>query len=229
MSLLLALETSSSVCSVALFKDKDLVAATELQIEKSHATFITVMIEQLLHNCQAELKEVSAVAVSGGPGSYTGLRIGSATAKGLCFALDVPLIEVPTLQALAYDAIMNTPAPETFLFCPMVDARRMEVYTALYDHHLQEVQPVAPAVLTEESFDEVLERQRVLFFGSGAQKFSEIKSHPNAFFLKSATPSAKPVGHLAMVKLEQKLFEDVAYYEPFYLKEVYITSSSAKK
>jgi tRNA threonylcarbamoyladenosine biosynthesis protein TsaB len=230
MALLLALETSSVVCSVALYNKQQLLGMSEIRIEKSHATYITIMIDQLLQNCQVSKQELSAIAVSGGPGSYTGLRVGSSTAKGLCFALDIPLIEVPTMQAMAYEVICNVPTPEQFWYCPMIDARRMEVYTCLLDNQLQEKMPPKPAVLETSFLEEERLQKPVLFFGSGAPKFkSLLPDKTNALFLESVMPSAKAVGYLAWPKYQQQTFEDVAYYEPFYLKEVYITESGKKK
>ena len=226
MSLILALETSTTVCSIALFQDRQLLGASELQIEKSHSSHITVMISQLVENCGATLKELSAVAVSGGPGSYTGLRIGTSTAKGLCYSLDVPLLEVSTLYGLAAQVIQATPQPERYLFCPMLDARRMEVYTCLLDSQLREVSPIEPVVLDEHTFGNKLAAQPVIFFGSGARKFKELMAgRENALFIEEVLPSAKTIGQLALAKYAQKAFEDVAYYEPFYLKDVYITGA----
>ena len=227
MAFLLALETSSTVCSVALFKNGQILGISELQIEKSHSSHITVLIQQLLHNCQANLQDLAAVAISGGPGSYTGLRIGSATAKGLCFSLDIPLIEVSTLEAIAAAAIKSTPTPEQFIYCPMIDARRMEVYTYLTNHKLQTLTTVAPVILEKDSFQEYLTKNRILFCGSGALKFQALsEDYENAFFMHHIKPSAGIIGELALVKLKEKIFQNVAYYEPFYLKEVYITSSA---
>ncbi|GAB3534183.1 tRNA (adenosine(37)-N6)-threonylcarbamoyltransferase complex dimerization subunit type 1 TsaB [Pontibacter brevis] len=226
MSLLLALETSTTVCSIALFKEQQLLGASELQIEKSHSSHITVMVSQLVENCGAALEELSAVAVSGGPGSYTGLRIGSSTAKGLCYSLDIPLLEVSTLYGLAAQVIATTPNPERYLFCPMLDARRMEVYTCLLNSKLQEVSPIEPVVLDEQTFRDKLKNQPIIFFGSGAQKFKDlVTDSEHALFIDGVLPSAKTIGQLALQKYEEKSFEDVAYYEPFYLKDVYITSA----
>ena len=225
--LLLALETSTTVCSVALYKGEQLLGSSELRIEKSHSSHITVMIEQLVSNCGHKMEEVNAVAISGGPGSYTGLRIGTSTAKGLCYALNIPLIEVSTLHSMAYQVTNYTPKPERFVFCPMLDARRMEVYTCVLSHALEELVPIAPVVLSEETFQELLQKQPVIFFGSGAEKFRALaENNQNAMFVDSVVPSAVPVGKLALKKYEQQVFEDVAYYEPFYLKDVYITSGS---
>ncbi len=227
MTYILAFETSSIVCSIALFQHEKLVALSELQIEKSHSSHITVLIEQMLHNSNLILKDISAVAVSGGPGSYTGLRIGCATAKGLCYALNIPLIEVSTLHALAYSLIQNIPNASNFLFCPMIDARRLEVYTCLLDNNLQELLPVAPVILTENAFDEFITKQPVIFFGSGATKFKNLRvMQRQALFVTDIQLSAKSIGSLAYIKYQKFQFEDIAYYEPFYLKEVYITTST---
>jgi tRNA threonylcarbamoyladenosine biosynthesis protein TsaB len=229
MAYLLALETSSTICSVALFEDQQLLGISELQIEKSHSSHITVLIESLLHNCQVPLSALAALVLSGGPGSYTGLRIGSSTAKGLCFSLDIPLIEVSTLKALAAAAVSLTPQAGDYLFCPMIDARRMEVYTTLLHQDLAEVLPVSPLVLTAESFQEQLQHHRILFFGSGAAKYKALAgNHPHALFLDNLTVSARWLGSLGLESFREAHFEDVAYYEPFYLKEVHITSSNKK-
>lgn len=229
MAYLLALETSSTLCSVALFKEAQLLGISELQIEKSHSSHITVLIDTLLLHCQVPLSDLSAIVLSGGPGSYTGLRIGSSTAKGLCFALDIPLIEVSTLKALAAAAVSLSPDPGAFWYCPMIDARRMEVYTTVLDQDLTEMCPVSPVVLTEESFGKELSGHRLLFFGSGAAKCRGLLGNqPNAYFLEALPLSARWLGGLGLEKFRQGLFEEVAYYEPYYLKEVHITSSNKK-
>ena len=225
--LLLALETSTSVCSVALYKGELLLGTSELRIEKSHSSHITIMMEQLVNNCNYKMSEVNAVAVSGGPGSYTGLRIGTSTAKGLCYALEIPLIEISTLYSMAAQVINYTPNPEQYLFSPMLDARRMEVYTCVLNSGLEEVMPVAPVILNENTLEHLLNKNKIIFFGSGAAKFKEfVGDNANALFVDNVVPSAVQIGKLALAKYEQKAFEDVAYYEPFYLKDVYITSAS---
>lgn len=227
MARILALETSTSICSIALFHDQQLLALSELQIEKSHASHSTVLIDQMLENCNLTLKDISAVAVSGGPGSYTGLRIGTSIAKGLCFALHIPLIEVSTLHALAYAHIQVTPNAENFLFCPMFDARRLEVYTCILNSHLQEQFPISPVVLTPFTFEEFKSKQPIIFFGSGAAKFQKLMgNHFNSIFVSSLSISASYLGSLAHHKFKNQQFEDVAYYEPFYLKDIYITSGT---
>ncbi|MBA9079769.1 tRNA (adenosine(37)-N6)-threonylcarbamoyltransferase complex dimerization subunit type 1 TsaB [Rufibacter quisquiliarum] len=229
MAYLLSLETSSSVCSVALHKSGQLLSYAELQMEKSHSSHITVMVQQVVGNAGVELNEVAAVAVSGGPGSYTGLRIGSGTAKGLCYALDKPLIAVDTLTAMAQQVVSSTPGPERFLFCPMLDARRAEVYTCLLTHALEKKLEVAPVILSAETFAAEMQDQPIAFFGNGSEKAKELlATHPNAFYLENVKPTARAIGELAWQKYQKQEFEDVAYYEPFYLKEVYITTPSGK-
>ena len=226
-TLLLSLETSSPVCSVALHRvaDGSLVGQSELRLDKSHSTHLTVLIEQLLANTGHQLADLAAVAVSDGPGSYTGLRIGGAAAKGLCFALDIPLVAVSTLQALAAQVAAGTARPSTWLYCPMLDARRTEVYAALYTHEGQEVLAPTPLLLDTDTLAEQLAHHSVLFFGHGAAKFQALLGkHPNAGFLAGIEPSAISVGQLAVAAFHRQEFQDVAYYEPFYLKEVYTTT-----
>lgn len=226
MALLLALETSSPVCSVALYQDAQLLGLSELRIEKSHSSHITVLIEQLLANTGHRREELSAIVISGGPGSYTGLRIGGATAKGLCYSLDIPLVEVSTLHGMAREVISYSAAPEKYLYCPMLDARRMEVFTCLLDHELREILPIEPLILKEDSLADRLKEQKIIFFGSGSAKWKTLLSdHPQAFFVHQVIPNAKFIGELGWARYYAKQFEDLAYYEPFYLKEVYITKS----
>ncbi|MBF9236482.1 tRNA (adenosine(37)-N6)-threonylcarbamoyltransferase complex dimerization subunit type 1 TsaB [Hymenobacter sp. BT683] len=229
--IILALETSSPVCSVALHRiaDASLVGQSELRLDKSHSTHLTILIEQLLENTGHSLADLAAVAVSDGPGSYTGLRIGAAAAKGLCFALDIPLVAVSTLKALAAQVAEVTAWPETQLYCPMLDARRTEVYAAIYSHEGQEVMAPTPLLLDDDTLAEQLAHHSVLFFGNGAAKFQPLLGEqPNAGFLKGIEPSAVAVGALAVAAFHRQEFQDVAYYEPFYLKEVYTTTPKAK-
>jgi len=224
---LLSLETSSPICSIALHNVEDgrLLGQAELRLEKSHSTHLTVLIEQLVANTGHTLRDLAAVAVSDGPGSYTGLRIGAAAAKGLCFALDVPLVAVGTLPALARQVAARTPRADTYYYAPMLDARRQEVYTALYRADGQELAAPAPLILTPEALTEQVAHHAVLFFGSGAAKFQPLVSdNPNAVFLADVQPSAVSVGELALGAYQRQEFQDVAYYEPFYLKEVYTTT-----
>ena len=225
--MILSLETSSPICSVALHSAENgrLVGQSELRLEKSHSTHLTVLVEQLVANTGHTLRDLAAVAVSDGPGSYTGLRIGAAAAKGLCFALDIPLLAVGTLPALAHQVAARTPRAEAYVYAPMLDARRQEVYTALYRADGSELAAPAPLILTPEALAEQLAHQSVLCFGSGAAKFQPlVASQPNAVFLADIQPSAVSVGELAVAAYQRQEFQDVAYYEPFYLKEVYTTT-----
>ncbi|GAA4365316.1 tRNA (adenosine(37)-N6)-threonylcarbamoyltransferase complex dimerization subunit type 1 TsaB [Hymenobacter saemangeumensis] len=227
MSLILSLETSSPVCSVALHRADDgrLLAHSELRLEKSHSTHLSILVQQMLDNTGHRMADLAAVAVSDGPGSYTGLRIGGAAAKGLCFALDIPLIAVSTLQALAWQAARHTAAPEKCLYCPMLDARRMEVYAAIYTDTGEEVLAPTPLILDPNTLSEQLAQGPVLYFGSGAAKFTPlVLGQSNAGFLTGIEPSAVAVGALAVEAFRRQQFQDVAYYEPFYLKEVYTTT-----
>jgi len=186
-------------------------------------------VSQLLENSQYTLQDVAAVAVSDGPGSYTGLRIGAAAAKGLCYALEIPLVAVSTLQALARQVATVTASAEDILFCPMLDARRMEVYSAVYTHNGQEIVAPTPLLLDSDTLAEQLAHHRLLFFGNGATKFQPlVADNPNASFLTGIEPSAVAVGALAVKAYRRAEFRDVAYYEPFYLKEVYTTTPKAK-
>ena len=228
--LLLSLETSSPICSVALhaLATGHLLGQSELRLDKSHSTHLTVLVQQLVENTGHRLADLAAVAVSDGPGSYTGLRIGAAAAKGLCFALDVPLLAVGTLPALAHQVAARVPMPAAYLYAPMLDARRQEVYTALYQADGREVLAPNNLVLTPEALAEHLAAQPVLFFGSGAPKFQPlVGDNSHALFLPGVQPSAVSTGELALAAHHRHEFQDVAYYEPFYLKEVYTTTPKA--
>lgn len=229
MSLLLCLETATQACSVAVFQENRLLAAADVFTEKSHSSRLTTLLEQTTQHAGFALADLTAVAVGRGPGSYTGLRIGVSTAKGLCMALGVPLVSVPTLLGMA--ARVQGFFSEETLLCPMLEARRMEVYTALYEaRSLREVAPVSAMVLDETSFRETLESRRVVFFGEGAGKFQPLAGlHPNAVFLQDFMyPSATGIGPIAVRKVADGLFEDLAAFEPFYLKEFAGTLPKAK-
>ncbi|MEL6538932.1 MAG: tRNA (adenosine(37)-N6)-threonylcarbamoyltransferase complex dimerization subunit type 1 TsaB [Bacteroidota bacterium] len=219
MALILSIETSTPVCSVALHREGQLVGLNELFLEKTHASHLTLMIEQVLANAKVDRSEISAIAVSEGPGSYTGLRIGASTAKGMAFALGIPIAAVPTLSAMA-QTVANTQALSVGL-CPMLDARRMEVYCQLYKPDGKLVWDTQALVVESISdFEESLDRFSILFFGDGAPKLREVlQTHPNAHLVEGIYPSAKSVGELAWDHYKKEQFVDVAYWEPFYLKE----------
>ncbi|MBW6483350.1 MAG: tRNA (adenosine(37)-N6)-threonylcarbamoyltransferase complex dimerization subunit type 1 TsaB [Vicingaceae bacterium] len=219
MSLILGIETATKICSIALTKGTQLLAVEEIGGAFSHAENTTVFIEKVMQKSGKMLSEIDAIAVSKGPGSYTGLRIGVSTAKGLCFALNKPLIAVDTLQAMALRMAKQT-TNENLLFCPMIDARRMEVYTAIYNFKNEIVEPITAKIIDENAFSKFLANQKVLFFGDGAEKCQTLfAENNNALFNESVLPSAIEINELALKKFKNKQLEDVAYFEPFYLKD----------
>ncbi|MDF9795797.1 tRNA threonylcarbamoyladenosine biosynthesis protein TsaB [Catalinimonas alkaloidigena] len=228
MSYILSLETATKTCSVALHRDRQLLALQDFHLEKSHSSILHPLIADLMEYCEVDRKQLSAVALSMGPGSYTGLRIGTSTAKGLCFALEIPLIAINTLEAMALSVQKYN--KKNALLCPMLDARRMEVYYQIRDSAGEEVHATAPLVVEENSFDKYLNDREVWFFGDGSDKcrsFLENRSE-HAIFIEHIQPSAKEVGELAWQKFDAKSFEDVAYFEPFYLKEFRTTKPKKK-
>lgn len=229
MALILQLETSTISCSVALSLNGQILASKEIAERNAHATHLTLFIEEVLADGQKALADLDAIAVSMGPGSYTGLRIGVSTAKGLCFALDIPLIAINTLQAMAAGCA-RLQSDRSLLFCPMIDARRMEVYTAVYNYELKEIISVSAKIIDEGSFKDILQTQRLVFFGDGAMKCEEAISHnDNSIFLSDYLNSAKDMTELAFQKFKQNQFEDVAYFEPYYLKDFLITQPKSSK
>jgi tRNA threonylcarbamoyladenosine biosynthesis protein TsaB len=226
--LMLCLETSSPVCGVALthLATGELLAQAELRVEKSHASHLLPLAESLLQLSGYSLANVGAVALSAGPGSYTGLRIGAATAKGLCTALGIPLVAVSTLQVLAQQVIRATPDAQRFRYCPLIDARRQEAFTGLFTAELTVLRPEAPTILTANWLIETLAYGPTIFCGSGAAKVRELLGEPDgASFLPTVTvPAVAHLAELAAHKFREKLFEDVAYFEPAYLKEAHTTT-----
>jgi tRNA threonylcarbamoyladenosine biosynthesis protein TsaB len=218
MAKILTIETATKVCSVALFENDQLIAFKEINSDYSHAEKLAVFIDALLLENEMEATELSAVAVSKGPGSYTGLRIGVSLAKGLCFSLGIPLISIDTLKSMAWAANQEN-SKNDLLYCPMIDARRMEVYSAIFDSELRSIQPIKATIIDEHSFEEYLSERKVLFFGDGAEKCSETLTATTALFSSKFYPSSTNLGALAFDKFEKQQFEDVAYFEPFYLKE----------
>ncbi|MBL6446368.1 tRNA (adenosine(37)-N6)-threonylcarbamoyltransferase complex dimerization subunit type 1 TsaB [Fulvivirga sp. 29W222] len=226
MSLILSIETATAVCSVALHHNGQLIGTQTLYIEKSHSGLLAPVIDSLVKYCGFTLNDLSAVAVSEGPGSYTGLRIGVSTAKGLCFALDIPLVAVNTLEAMAFG--VNKYNRSEALLCPMIDARRMEVYCLIATHNMEIVEHTKPEIIDTTSFENFLLKSKVLFFGNGAAKCEEVITSENALFIDNVYPDASNVGFIAYRKYQEQKFEDVAYFEPFYLKEFRITKPKAK-
>jgi tRNA threonylcarbamoyladenosine biosynthesis protein TsaB len=215
MAYILNIETSTTNCSVALSKNGKVIGLKEdNSLEYSHAERLHIYIDEVLKTAQISKNQLNAIAISKGPGSYTGLRIGVSAAKGLCFALNIPLISVPTLEALAHQ-IEN---PKGTIVA-MLDARRMEVYSAIYDVKHNLVRSTAAEVLNPESYQELLELSSVYFIGNGVQKTKSIITHKNAQFVDNKLPSAKQMCALSFERFKTKDFEDVAYFEPFYLKD----------
>ena len=228
MALILCLETSTKSCSVALASNGKLIAQKESVDEKySRAENLTLYIEEVCKQSSIKLTDIDAVAVSKGPGSFTGLRIGVSTAKGLCYALNKPLIAVSTLEAMTAGQIANFSFEASTLFCPMIDAKRMEVYCAIYDSALNELKKVSADIINETSFAELLALRKIIFFGDGAEKCKTKIIHSNAIFLNNVYPSAKNMIALAENQFTQAKFEDVAYFEPYYLKDFVTTHSTS--
>jgi len=221
MSVILSIETATEVCSVALAQDGELLALKESANSNEHASHLTLFIQEVLEEARIKLNALDAVAVSKGPGSYTGLRIGVSAAKGLCYSLDKPLIAVSTLKALAYQALSLYPAlknPET-LICPMIDARRMEVFTALYNQHLEEICPIDALILDQHTFDD-FSRYTIAVIGNGAGKCTELfAGSKNIIFPGNVRNSAKAIASMATSMFHNKAFVDTAYFEPYYLKD----------
>lgn len=228
MARLLNIETSTEVCSVALTENGVTRFIKESNEGMNHAEMLTVYIRDLFAENQLSLTSIDAVAVSKGPGSYTGLRIGVSVAKGLCYALDVPLISINSLYILgnyAANSFGKSSPSETgeMLFCPMIDARRMEVFTALYNNKAELIKPVSAEIIDESFLEEFLAAHKIMFFGNGAQKCKHKLTHPNAIFAGPEKTSAQFMQNLAQVKYDRNEFEDVAYFEPFYLKNFVAT------
>tara|TARA_B100000902_G_scaffold33841_1_gene40645 strand:- start:5175 stop:5849 length:675 start_codon:yes stop_codon:yes gene_type:complete len=224
MTFILTIETTTKNCSVALFKDQELIKLKEEVSEKyTHAEKLTLFIKEVIGFSKINLQDIGAVAISKGPGSYTGLRIGTAIAKGLCYALEIPLISVSTLKAMAFSM---SEAGDYAFFCPMIDARRMEVFSAIYDKNFLELREVKSDVITQESYKELLKKGKILFFGNNILRFKEIIDDNNAYFIDKVFPSAANLGILAYDIFKSNNFEDVAYFEPYYLKDFIIGKKS---
>lgn len=220
MATILNIETATGVCSVALAVDGKVISIQESHTKNSHAERITIFSEQVVKEAGLTFNDLDAIAVSKGPGSYTGLRIGVSTAKGYCFALDKPLIAIPTLEAMAAGMIGKAESSERSLFCPMIDARRMEVYAAIFNSSLKSIQETKAVIVDEDSFGDFLSENKIIFAGDGAAKCKEILSHQsNASFIEDFNPSAAYMARIAEEKFNDRAFEDVAYFEPFYLKD----------
>lgn len=226
MSCILNIETSTNVCSVALSQDGVCLYEDVNMEGPSHAQVLAGYVKNAVSFADSHAIPIDAIAISKGPGSYTGLRIGVSEAKGVAYGRDAKLLSVPTLKLLTVPILLgHEELPEDALLCPMIDARRMEVYCALYDRALNEVVQTQALVIDSDSFKEYLDKQPIYFMGNGADKCVETIQHPNAHFIKNIVPWAKNMIPLAEMAMAKEQFEDVAYFEPFYLKEFVATKS----
>jgi len=227
MAKILLIETATAVCSVALAVDGQTISVKEENGQNLHAGNLTLFIDEVVKKTGLKYSDLDSVAISKGPGSYTGLRIGVSTAKGLCYALEKPLIAIETLEMMAAGYLIQNPDYEG-LVCPMIDARRMEVYTSVYDSKLNLVEPTSAKVIDENSFDSLLSKSMVTFIGDGSAKCAETLKHTNALFVNTNFNSAGNMAALAESAFNNTIFEDVAYFEPFYLKDFVLTQPKKK-
>ena len=219
MSTILHIETSTNVCSVAVSEDSQVIFQQDDHSGLGHAEKLGTMVDEALSFTDNHAIPFDAVAVSCGPGSYTGLRIGVSMAKGICYGRDLKLIAVPTLELLCVPVLLREVAEDDALLCPMLDARRMEVYSGIYDRALKPVREVGADVVTAETYKAYLDKRPIYFFGNGAQKCMDIINHPNAHLIEGIDPLAKWMQPLAERRLWNEQTEDVAYFTPFYLKD----------
>jgi tRNA threonylcarbamoyladenosine biosynthesis protein TsaB len=228
MAAILNIETATPLCSVALAIDGRLIAQRETQEEKSHSARLTVYIEEILKEQGLQIKDLQAIAIGKGPGSYTGLRIGVSTAKGLCYGAGIPLIAVGTLRIMFNYAKeicreKSIPLDENTLLCPMIDARRMEVFSCMYKASGEEKELISAKIIDALTYTSYLQSSKIYFFGSGMDKCRQVLSHSNAYFLDEIYPHAAALAALSEEKYQEKQFENLAYFEPFYLKEFVAT------
>lgn len=219
MSCILHIETSTDVCSVALSQDGACLFEVEDRQGPSHASVLAPFVADAVSFADSHAIPLDAVAVSKGPGSYTGLRIGVSEAKGVCYGRNLKLIAVPTLHVLCVPLLLGEELPDDALLCPMVDARRMEVYACLCDRALHEVRSTQADIVTADTYRPWLDERPVYFFGNGAEKCKAVIQHPNAHFVDGIVPLARNMFPLAEMALAKGRTEDVAYFEPFYLKQ----------
>jgi tRNA threonylcarbamoyladenosine biosynthesis protein TsaB len=219
MAIILNLETATTNCSVSISKGNELISLKENNaMSYSHSEQLHTFIKEALTEASLSFSDLNAVAISKGPGSYTGLRIGVSAAKGLCFSLDLPLISVPTLESMAHQVNLG----EGELVIPVLDARRMEVYSAVFDDQHREIRETRAEIIDENSLADYISEQKVHVVGSGAEKCKDVLQHPNFQFDTSIVPSAKEMAPIAFEKYKRDQFEDVAYFEPYYLKDFVI-------
>lgn len=233
--LILHIETATDICSVAISEGDQQLSLVESGPERSHATLLNVFIRKAFQQTRRKLDQIDAVAISKGPGSYTGLRIGVSTAKGVAYALERPLLALGTLENMANGA-RNHPSiqklidkhGEALLLCPMIDARRMEVYAAFYAADMTVIREVSADIVENSSYGDMLDKHHICFFGNGSYKCEEVLNHPHAHFINDLNPSASHMIIPVLNRYHQDQFEDVAYFEPFYLKDFIATKPRMK-
>lgn len=225
MSCILHIETSTNTCSVALSQDGTCLYEEINSEGPSHAQVLAGFVKEAVSFADSHAIPIDAVAVSKGPGSYTGLRIGVSEAKGIAYGRNAKLLSVSTLKCLTVPILLKEELPEDALICPMIDARRMEVYCALYDRALKEISPTQALIIEESTFHSTLDEHPIYFIGNGADKCVQTIKHPNAHFIQGIVPKAKYMIPLAEMAMARNEIEDVAYFEPFYLKEFVATQS----
>lgn len=224
MSNILSIETATNVCSVVVSAGGKVIFERENTEGPSHASLLGVFVAEALEAVRSDKIELDAVAVSCGPGSYTGLRIGVSEAKGLCYGLDIPMIAIKTPEIMVEKVLKTRDVPKETLLCPMIDARRMEVYAALYDTQLNIVRDIAADIVEKDTYSGYLDRSPVIFFGNGSGKCKPVINSPNASFIEDIYPSARYMVEPAEKAYHSTQFVDVAYFEPFYLKDFVATT-----
>ena len=226
MSRILCVDTSSFIGSVSVFENLSLISSNSTEVEKSHSKLLIQLIDQSLKDAKIKINEVDAFAVSMGPGSYTGLRIGVSTIKGLCYSLEKPLISINTLEILSKSALNHINNYNDFFICPMIDARRMEVFTKMLDNNFNEVEKDKALILDDKSFNDIGGGKSIYFFGDGSNKFQKITNNKNFHFIDNIISSSKHMGELANIKYENNQFENLTTFEPFYIKDFFIVNKN---
>tara|TARA_B100000945_G_C20385781_1_gene599632 strand:- start:715 stop:1413 length:699 start_codon:yes stop_codon:yes gene_type:complete len=225
-SKILCIDTTSEFCSVSLFINQNLIENNNSKIERSHSKLLIKLIDDTLNNNKLKIADIDIFSISKGPGSYTGLRIGLSSIKGFCYALDKPLVAINTLKILAISALENIDDKD-FILCPMIDARRMEVYTKSFDHNLNELSNDQAIILEKDTFDNYKDK-KVYFFGNGSDKYKKIVNRKNFIFIDNINPDSKFMGQLSYDKFINRNFEDLSSFEPNYIKDFYLIKKKGK-
>lgn len=221
MPLIVNIDTAGESATISISEKENVINFLSSNNQKDHASFLQPAIKQLLEVNNFSIDQLNAVSVTIGPGSYTGLRVGLASAKGLCYALNIPLITAGTLEVMALSVINQTEKPESYLYCPMIDARRMEIFTAIYDHNLNEIIRPSAIILESLTFDKLVQEKQIIFFGSGAKKFVTRSLQTNLKFYEART-SVHALAKMSSKKFQKKIYTNLVYAEPLYIKEFHI-------